>query len=379
MTYYNKDMIGCSKDFDMSIELMHRLTSAKPQDKNFNPIEERTQHAVVAALKTLNQASIQGSPAEQNRLYQSWDNIVALNALLASEKFADEVQDRLGIEVTDKSEFEGMQIKLPQTKFQKMIEVVTRIPRAILAIIIDLSLLAPAAILVIIAMCGVKFDPTEPKQDKIPILLIHGNGFNETEWVLGRQFLKKEHYGSVFSLNYDGLLTNDSKMGIDDYAKEKISHKIKEIKKATGQNEIILIGHSMGGLIASQYAENIAVDDKTTIKHIISIATPWQGAPLLNFVPESMISKRLQQMSPHNPWRKNLVENALKSERMGTRKYYHLNSTTDIMAPSPYSNLSEDPRRQYTLSYLGHYGIIGSPHVWWQIRDWLDKAYDQNK
>lgn len=370
-------MINNRYEFTTSYKLLHTLTSdSPPQDDISEPITRRT---VIAALKVLNQAAIEGTSEEKALLYKSWDNIVALNTLLSSGTFASKVKSKLHVEMSDRAEFEGMQIALPQTKFEKMVEVVTKIPRAVLATLIDVTLLAPAAILVLVAMCGVKFDPSHIKKNQIPILLIHGNGFNETEWLLGRQYLKKEQYGSVFSLNYDGLVTNDSKMGIDDYAKGKIRDKIEEIKRLTGHNEVILIGHSMGGMIASQYAEKHASRDGTIVNHVMSIATPWKGSPLLNVCPKFIKTKRYKQMSPSNSWRRKLVDRALTSERIGRRKYYHINSSMDFMAPSPYSALSEDPRRQYTHSYLGHYGIIGSPQTWGQVCKWLDHAYTTNR
>src|SRR5262249_43601080 len=118
-------------------------------------------------------------------------------------------------------------------------------------------------------------------KDKVPILLIHGSRSNEAQWVVGRQFLKKEEYGSVFSLNLDGLVSNDPKKGIEDYAR-KVSEKIAEIKARTGQNEVILIGHSMGCVVAGYYAEYLARSESTIVKHVISFASPWQGSPFLD-------------------------------------------------------------------------------------------------
>ncbi len=226
------------------------------------------------------------------------------------------------------------------------------------------------------------FDPTDAqvKKDKTPILLIHGSGFNESEWIVGRQFLKKEEYGSVFSLNLDGLASNESEKGIEDYAYQKVLLKIREIKEKTGQNEVILIGHSMGGMVAGHYAEHFARAENTIVKHVISIATPWQGAPLLgSCLFKNTPEIRYQQMRVDSVFRQTLAQTAVASDKAGHRKYYTAGSTTDFMVPAPASNLALPKNRQYTTSWLGHYGAAIHVGTWLQIRSWLDAAYAAQK
>ncbi len=217
---------------------------------------------------------------------------------------------------------------------------------------------------------------------------MHGSGFNESEWVVGREFLKKEQYGSVFSLNYDGLVSNDPNKGIEDYAKDKISAEVKRIKAITGSDRVILIGHSMGGMIAGYYDEHFAEADEVNIENVISIATPWQGTPMVDcfwklggpFSKEKE-TKRHQQMSvcggtSTDPnFRQKLVTKALDSERRGVRKYYNIWSTTDYAVPGTHGSLTEDPRRQRSFSYLGHYALVVWPSVWLQTRSWLNEIY----
>jgi pimeloyl-ACP methyl ester carboxylesterase len=208
------------------------------------------------------------------------------------------------------------------------------------------------------------WDPINPKRDAIPILLLHGSSFNESEWIIGRQFLKKTHYGSVFSLSYDGFSSNDLAKGIDDYAQGKVRDKILHIKQLTGQDRLILIGHSMGGMIAGYYVENCAVRDGIQVEHVITIASPWRGSPIIDRLIKSQNSpKRYKQMSVASPSRQKLVAQALRSERISTRKYFSIGSETDLLVPDRVSILTEDPRRQCLFSYLGHYSIIASPRV----------------
>lgn len=72
---------------------------------------------------------------------------------------------------------------------------------------------------------GVDFNPTleEIKKGLPAIVLLHGSGFNESEFIIAREYLNKEQYGSVFSFNLNGLIMYGDKDGIDDYANGIIS------------------------------------------------------------------------------------------------------------------------------------------------------------
>lgn len=312
------------------------------------------------SLKALHRAARGGSPEEMAQLSERRDKIISLNEAIKQGTLQ-------GIDPS-------FQIALPQTGFERMVEVATAIPRLVCSILLDLALLPLAAFLIaLMYFAPPQFDPTNPKKDTIPILLLHGSGFNESEWILGRQFLNKGEYGSLFSLNFDGLVSNDPAKGLNDYA-EKISAKMQQIRELTGQSRCILIGHSMGGMVGGYYAEYLAERDEIEVPDVISIGSPWQGAPLLDHGGEEM-ALRYQHMSRLSPTRQQLVRDALASERAGKRRYYNIGSTVDLMVPAPASDLTEDPRRQRTFSYLGHYGLIVSPSVWLQVRAWLNEIY----
>jgi pimeloyl-ACP methyl ester carboxylesterase len=272
-------------------------------------------------------------------------------------------------------DFLDIQMTLPKPLNEIAARVIA-VAKVILATIIDIIMLPFAlAYLGVTQIAKIQFDPACPERDKIPILLLHGSGYNQTEWIIGRQFLKGDQFGSVFSLNYAGLLTNLPQNGIDDYAAGKVRDKILEIKELTGRNEVILIGHSMGGLIAGCYAEEYAEKDNITVKQIITIGSPWKGSPAIDFLEKfRILPKKLTQMKVESAFLKGLASKALESEKAGTRNYYCIGSTTDLMVPAPFSNLTEDPKRQYILDTLGHYGLIISPKVWGQVRTWLSSA-----
>lgn len=369
-----------SNNFSLALDILHKLTHQAPVSEPLSgqfSQEYQGQGLITTALKIIHTISREGTAEQRSQLSSYRHEIVALNSLLSHKLIGERVRDVLHIEMGDEaSKLENIRVAVPQTKFEKMIEIATLIPRVIFSILVDLALLPIAGGLSFYMLTKPNFDPLEPKTGKIPILLLHGSGFNESQWVFGRQFLKKQEYGSVFSLNYAGLLSNDSTKGIDDYAAGKVRDKILEIKKLTGQNQVILVGHSMGGMIAGYYAENLSLQDKVKVEHVISVGSPWRGSPTVDlFKTGPAAPKRYPQMSTENQFRQNLVSQALASERGGCRNYYTVGSTTDLAVPGLTSLLSEDPRRQRIFSYLGHFGIVASPRVWSQVRSWLDQIY----
>jgi|JI9StandDraft_1071089.scaffolds.fasta_scaffold27144_3 pimeloyl-ACP methyl ester carboxylesterase len=346
------------------------------------------EHPITAAVKLIHKTALTGSDKDRALLLPHRDRFVSLNGHLRSPAFrTGDLGTLMGRQA---SEVEGLQIALPQTTFERMVEVATRIPRVAFTILIDLLLLPGALALLVVAAVKTDFNPKphEVKKGKTPILLLHGSNFNESQWVIGRLFLRKKTYGSVFSLNYDGLITNDPTKGISDYARDKISKEVKRIKELTGSDKVILMGHSMGGMIAGCYAEDFAQSDGVTVEHVFSIASPWQGTPLIDTswrlggpFSRERETMRFQQMSVRGAtatepnFRRALIDRIITSERSARRKYYSTWSSTDYAVPLASGHVTEDPRRQHSFSYLGHFGIVVWPTVWLQIRSWLDAAY----
>lgn len=249
-----------------------------------------------------------------------------------------------------------------------------------IAIFGDLLLLPVAGALALFAKCyKSNFDPTvkKIKKNKTPVLCIHGNGYNEMQWVFGRYFLgKKENCGSIFSLNLDGLISNNPNNGIEEYAK-KVREKVLEIRQLTGRNDIILLGHSMGGLVAAHFAESLASGDSVQINKVITVSTPWKIPPRLKKL--TKLTKRCAPSLFHAPKRyremrdeENFLSNLRDKASKSPIKYYSIYSTGDPLVTGEVGKLSDlKPSRSYTCH--GHYTPMGSPTIWKQIQTCIEE------
>jgi hypothetical protein len=126
------------------------------------------------------------------------------------------------------------------------------------------------------------FDPEKVSKLKTPILLIHGSNSNKQQWLLFKRYLESEETGHVFTVNLnERLLCNDKNITMDDYVKV-VKEKIYDIKNLyyPEVKEVILIGNSMGGLVAGSFLTKCNSDEFISIPALISISTPWGGSYL---------------------------------------------------------------------------------------------------
>jgi hypothetical protein len=249
-------------------------------------------------------------------------------------------------------------------------------------ILSDLCLIPGAGALALIAKCyKSNFNPKDHqvKQDKTPILCIHGNGYNGIQWIFFRYFLnKKGDCGSVFSLNLDGILTNDPKKGINHYA-DVVNAEILKIQKLTNTNKFILVGHSMGGLVASYYTEHLSIENKIEVKKVITISTPWEVPPILRKLTEK--TKKISPSLFYTPERfKNMNNegdflNSLKKKVSESEvKYSTLYSHGDGLVPGETGKLKNGKKIQTAAyNYQGHVTPMLSPPIWKQVHKWIQE------
>jgi triacylglycerol lipase len=103
-----------------------------------------------------------------------------------------------------------------------------------------------------------------------PLLLIHGYQCNRGFWFWQRPRLEAAGW-TVATHNLEPVWGN-----IDDYA-QGIERRIDEVLVATGAAQVILIGHSMGGLVLRAYLRRYGRDK---VARIVTLGSPHQGTRL---------------------------------------------------------------------------------------------------
>lgn len=190
------------------------------------------------------------------------------------------------------------------------------------------------------------------KNNKKAIFLVHGYLNNSNIWCYFGKYLSKKGLGPIYTINLGGPFHS-----IEEYAK-----KVKEeIEKKKDLKEIILIGHSMGGLISwySALRENI----KVKITHIVSIGVPFEGTKAAIFG----FGKCTKQMRYRSTFTLSLKRDILKEKKI---KFFHVATTLDQII-IPYESAILDKQRCLLVEDLGHASLLFSKRVAEKVYTWL--------
>jgi pimeloyl-ACP methyl ester carboxylesterase len=104
--------------------------------------------------------------------------------------------------------------------------------------------------------------------DGVPVIFIHGYFQNRSNfWWLARQF-EKASLGPLFGFNYPWIES------IDD-SSQRLGKFVDSVCLETGETRVILVAHSLGGLIALEYAHSPAGAGR--VAECITVGTPHGG------------------------------------------------------------------------------------------------------
>lgn len=196
-----------------------------------------------------------------------------------------------------------------------------------------------------------------------PIILIHGLRNNQGSWWYYKNRLKRAGLGPRYSLRL-----NTRKKGIPACGKQ-LEGLVERVLEETKSQQVILIGHSMGGLVAAYYAHVLGGGAK--VSDLITVGSPLQGTRLAHFLPGGLIG----EMRPGRPFLKELEKRILSETQIRT---YHLASQLDNLIYPLQSALfthSHAPAyRRKLLSFQGHLTLLYSPAAINQIIAWIQGA-----
>ena len=185
-------------------------------------------------------------------------------------------------------------------------------------------------------------DRLRPSAERPPLLMVHGYGCSRAAWWWLRHRLEA-HGWVVATINLEPIY-NDIEHYVDSLAR-----RIDEVLAATGASRLILVGHSMGGLVIRAYLRRHGADK---VSRVVTLGTPYGGSELARIG----FGANGRQMVPGNDWLVRLAE------------YTQPVETTTIFSPHdnyvmPQTNLSLAGAQHRTLDGLGHLAMLYSPCV----------------
>lgn len=109
------------------------------------------------------------------------------------------------------------------------------------------------------------------------IILAHGLFHNASGWGLFKRRLQKAGFKNIFAMNYRSFFTSfDEVLG-------KFEQFVCSAREAVPGQPVVLIGHSLGGLVSRVYAEGATGEQIPAA--VITLGSPHRGSKMVAFGP----------------------------------------------------------------------------------------------
>lgn len=183
----------------------------------------------------------------------------------------------------------------------------------------------------------------------VPILMIHGYKHDAGAWHFHRPYLVREGHGPIFVMDLGGPLQS-----IEEYAHD-VKEQADKIFEMTGTRDLILVGFSMGGVVAAYYAVHLA--PKESLKGVMTVGSPLEGTKMAIFAEGACA----EQMRYRTPFITALKEGIAANESI---PFCHIGSFSDPTIRPVSSAWTIEGRSQIiTLEGLGHLSLLYSEVV----------------
>jgi triacylglycerol esterase/lipase EstA (alpha/beta hydrolase family) len=196
-----------------------------------------------------------------------------------------------------------------------------------------------------------------PMPAALPVLLLHGVGCNAGVWTGMRRHLEARGLGPVYALSYGPPLAP-----IGHFA-DQVAVKIAAIAAATGAAQVVLIGHSMGGLVARDYLRR---HSGAAVRRLVTIGTPHHGSMHAWL----MTGHALAQMRPANAWLAELNAGARASTSVPMVSIWSWHDS--MVTPQTSSRIASG--ENVILTGVAHNALLDHREVWARVVEEIEAA-----
>ncbi len=119
-------------------------------------------------------------------------------------------------------------------------------------------------------------DPTGTKVDTtVVVVLVHGIYHNASAWAYYRWRLKRKGYSRIHAFSYSSWDTTFW----DIYG--KFETWMKRVENDYSGEDMVMVGHSLGGLLAKTYAGKRDGSSSSVIRRVITLGSPFKGSKMV--------------------------------------------------------------------------------------------------
>jgi triacylglycerol esterase/lipase EstA (alpha/beta hydrolase family) len=177
------------------------------------------------------------------------------------------------------------------------------------------------------------------------VLLVHGYVCNHRVWDEVATALRQTGH-PVLAVDLEPLFTS-----IDDYA-ANIAQAANTLLAATGATQLVLVGHSMGGLAIRAW---LRACGSARVARVITLGSPHQGTQLAR----TSMTTNGAQMIWHSDW----LQALQRSESAAVRRLLHIALTEQDNIVYPQREQVLDGAAVTQFSGIGHLQMCLSPMV----------------
>ena len=184
-----------------------------------------------------------------------------------------------------------------------------------------------------------------------PVILIHGYGHNHSGWWVMKKHLRDGGFPVVESFDYSPLNEDIPATA------RRLAAMVDGLRRRTGARKVHLIGHSLGGLLARWYVQEL--DGAVAVDTVVTLGTPHEGT----FAAYAAPGRTAAQLRPGSWIIDRLAQTAGRARSVRWIAFY---SNVDYMIQPSRSAMITDPQLD-AVNILakdhGHVSLILSPRV----------------
>ncbi|MCP9957661.1 esterase/lipase family protein [Streptomyces sudanensis] len=131
---------------------------------------------------------------------------------------------------------------------------------------------------------------TAPHGTRPPVVLLHGLSDNCSVFVPLHRALARDGTRHVQAVNHSPLICDLRT------AAHRLTDHVDELRARTGHDEVDLVGHSLGGLVARYYVQRLG--GASHVRTVVTLGTPHEGT---SAAPLAGVHPLVRQMRPDSP------------------------------------------------------------------------------
>ncbi len=185
-----------------------------------------------------------------------------------------------------------------------------------------------------------------------PVLLLHGYGCNSGYWAQLNPLL------DAARISHASVVLEPVLGAIDDYV-PMVARALESLCTKTNASKVIIVAHSMGGLVARAY---LRAHGAGRIMHIFTMGTPHHGTSLANKgvgLNAAQMRRSNDADAPESAWLRELAASESNETRLLITSFYTHHD--NIVAPQTSSQLPG--ARNIAFGGVGHVAMGRNPRV----------------